>query len=104
MKVQSPQGALFVPLRREFFEAFAAGQKDTEYRPYGPRWNERTCPPGRSVVLSLGYGRQHRLKATVIRATIHDRPQELPGWTECYGERHARALCIRLEVQSEPRA
>lgn len=46
---------LFIPLKREFFQAFKAGEKVEEYRPEGPRWNARTCRVGRPVVLSLGY-------------------------------------------------
>lgn len=32
---------LFIPIKREFFEAFERGDKTHEYRLYGPRWNER---------------------------------------------------------------
>lgn len=46
---------LFVPLRTQYFRAFEAGTKRTEYRRYGPRWNERTCWIGRAVTLSHGY-------------------------------------------------
>ena len=46
--------ALFIPLKTAYFEAFRAGTKTVEFRLYGPRWNERTCPVGRSVVLSKG--------------------------------------------------
>lgn len=56
---------LFIPLRREYFEEFEKGQKDTEFRLYGPRWNERTCTPGRAVVLSRGYGKQWRLTGVI---------------------------------------
>jgi hypothetical protein len=66
---------LFIPLRAEHFEAFAAWEKTTEYRAYGPRWNERTCWPGRPVVLSLGYGKRHRLIATVKRLDIIPRSE-----------------------------
>jgi len=45
---------LFIPLKGEYFDQFQAGTKDTEYRVYGPRWNERTCAVGREVVLSRG--------------------------------------------------
>lgn len=51
---------LFIPLKAEYFDAFVAGKKNTEYRPYGPRWNERVCAPGRRVVLSRGYGIKRR--------------------------------------------
>jgi hypothetical protein len=56
---------LFVPLKTEFYEAFVRGEKHSELRLYGPRWNERTCVPGRRVVLSKGYGKQHRLNAVI---------------------------------------
>ena len=46
---------LFVPLRTEWFEAFASGKKHEEWRRYGPRWNEKTCRVGRPVTLSHGY-------------------------------------------------
>lgn len=57
---------LFIPLNAEYFEAFERGDKDTEYRPNGPRWNERTCRIGRAVTLSYGYGKARRLSGVVI--------------------------------------
>lgn len=56
---------LFIPLKREYFEMFARGEKTSELRLYGPRWNEKTCALGRAVVLSLGYGKQHRLTGCI---------------------------------------
>lgn len=52
---------LFIPLKREYFEAFERGEKTAEWRPYGPRWNARTCLIGRRATLSLGYGKGRRL-------------------------------------------
>jgi hypothetical protein len=46
---------LFIPLRTQWFREFEAGTKDTEYRAYGPRWNERTCRIGRKATVSHGY-------------------------------------------------
>jgi hypothetical protein len=65
-----PMGSkpLFIPLKREYFEAFAANKKTVEIRKYGPRWNERTCFQGRPVLLSLGYGKTQRLER-YIRCT-----------------------------------
>lgn len=57
--------SLFIPLCRKWFEAFERGEKTTEYRVWGPRWNIRTCPPGRLVTLSLGYGKHRRLYGVV---------------------------------------
>lgn len=56
---------LFIPLKGEHYDRFERGEKDTEYRRYGPRWNEQNCPPGRPVILSRGYGKRHRLTGTV---------------------------------------
>ena len=58
---------LFIPLKREYFEAFKCGSKTEEFRRYGPRWNERACTVGRPVTLSLGYGTAHRLTGTIWR-------------------------------------
>jgi len=55
---------LFIPLRTEWFRRFEDGTKDTEYRAYGPRWNERTCRIGRRAVISHGYSGK-RIKKTV---------------------------------------
>ncbi|MGH8293776.1 MAG: hypothetical protein ACRESA_09945 [Gammaproteobacteria bacterium] len=57
---------LFIPLRREYYEAFAAGVKRHEYRCYGARWNERTCRIGRPAVISCGYGKQARIDAWIV--------------------------------------
>lgn len=60
---------LFIPLKTVWFRMFQSGEKDTEYRAYGPRWNERTCRIGRRVVVSHGYGKHERLNKTVRRFT-----------------------------------
>lgn len=99
---------LFVPLKAEFFEAFAAGTKQDELRRYGPRWNERTCPVGRPVVLSRGYGKAQRLTGCVrafkrqhgstfgstYRASIERLYGTLDVWIACIG--------IELARQAEP--
>ncbi len=54
---------LFIPLKREHFEAFERGEKWYEYRRFGKRWNAKVCRVGRPVVLSLGYGMSRRLGA-----------------------------------------
>jgi hypothetical protein len=56
---------LFVPLKAEFYNAFADGSKAEELRLYGKRWNEDTCSLGREIVLSKGYGKHSRLKGKV---------------------------------------
>jgi hypothetical protein len=56
---------LFIPLKSQYYYAFAYGRKSTEYRQYGPRWNERVCRIGRPVVLSRGYGKRDRLAGII---------------------------------------
>ena len=56
---------MFIPLKTEYFEAFADGSKREELRRYGPRWNEKTCPVCRDVVLSKGYGKRHRMTGRI---------------------------------------
>lgn len=89
---------LFVPLRREFYEAFEAGTKDTEFRPYGPRWNERTCPVGRPVVISLGYGTRHRRRGVIVDFERKTEPTQTEAWRKCYGDRGGEAACIRIRL------
>lgn len=98
----SQQKPLFVPLKREYFEAFRRGEKTTEFRPLGPRWNERTCALGRSVVLSLGYGKAHRLAGIITGFSTDPYPQRRPGWTDCYGDRHTIAACIEIKIIPTP--
>jgi hypothetical protein len=79
--------ALFIPLKAEYFDAFERGDKDTEYRLYGHRWNERCCEQGRAVTLSRGYGIQRRLRGSVAAfgafpvQAIADRD----AFEQCYG-------------------
>ena len=57
--------ALFIPLRAEWFGKIESGEKNTEYRAYGPRWNEKSCRVGRAVTLSRGYGKAYRLSRAI---------------------------------------
>lgn len=57
--------ALFLPLIKKYFEAFEQGLKREEYRRPGGPWNERTCRPGRPMILSCGYGRQRRMAGEI---------------------------------------
>ena len=62
---------LFIPLKTKWFRDFESGAKMTEYRAYGPRWNERTCRVGRHAILSHGYSGD-RLLRTVTRFNVID--------------------------------
>lgn len=89
---------LFIPLKTEFFEAFEAGTKTHEFRPYGPRWNERTCSIGREVVLSHGYGKQRRRRGVIVGFERSAEPTKSDAWHKCYGDRKGDAACICIEL------
>lgn len=90
---------LFIPLKTAYFEAFRAGTKTIEFRLYGPRWNERTCPVGRPVVLSKGYGKRDRLQGVITE--FRKRFMATSDWLDCYGE-PGMAACIRVALESKP--
>lgn len=89
---------LFIPLKAEFFTAFERGEKNTEYRERGPRWNSKTCFVGRPVTLSKGYGKKHRLSGKITAVSYDCHPHKLPGWTACYANQSAIAICIRIQL------
>lgn len=92
---------LFIPLKREYFNAFKNRTKDTEYRLYGPNWNSKTIIPGRKALLSLGYGKVERLNAVIIGFTTNSFPQEWPGWIECYGDKPGVGIAIKLDLATQ---
>jgi hypothetical protein len=89
---------LFIPLKREFFDAFERGEKTVEYRPYGVRWNERTCEVGRPVMLSNGYGNHRRLKGHVVQFAKSTAASKTKSWESCYGPGECEVACIHIEV------
>jgi len=89
---------LFIPLKTEFYEVFASGVKDTEYRLYGPRWNERTCAIGRAVVLSHGYGVKRRMRGVIVGFTRSADATDSDAWRKCYGDKVGDAACIKIKV------
>jgi hypothetical protein len=103
MKSEQTQKPLFVPLKTAYFEGFKNRTKTTEYRPFGPRWNERTCRVGREVVLSKGYGKAHRLKGRIVGFRTSQEPTQTKAWRDCYGDLIALAACIEIEIpQGDP--
>jgi len=74
---------LFIPLYTRYFEAFKRGSKKTEFRTYGPGWNERTCVAGRRVTISKGYGKYERLSGVITRFN-----------------RRKTTACIRIELDA----
>lgn len=94
---------LFIPLKGEHYDRFERGEKDTEYRQYGPRWNEQNCPPGRPVILSRGYGKQHRITGTVEqfqRQRVSQLPeQDREALQAIYGSAPGDIASISINVQ-----
>lgn len=91
------QKPLFVPLKTEWFRAFEAGRKRTEYRLYGPRWNENTCTPGRPVTLSHGYSGK-RLRA-IVRGHSLVKARDVPNATSLWPP-SATLIAIRLRLHN----
>lgn len=89
---------LFIPLKKEFFEAFERGEKTAEYRLFGPKWNGETCKKYRRVILSFGYGKKRRLRGVIIGFDVSVTPDLLPGWVACYGKGRALAAIIGIRV------
>ncbi|WP_434513816.1 hypothetical protein AB6Q56_14645 [Dechloromonas sp. ARDL1] len=95
----SNEKPLFIPLKREYFEQFARGDKEWEFRQEGPRWNSRTCRIGRRVVLSLGYGKKHRMFGEVVDYRLDNAPTQTPAWKDCYGDKGGLAACIKIKLE-----
>ncbi|UDQ96844.1 hypothetical protein AAEX28_07235 [Lentisphaerota bacterium WC36G] len=89
---------LFVPLKKQFFEAFKSGEKTAEYRKISNNFNLKTCKIGRKVTLAKGYTKE-RLSGIIKSVEICHKPNSLPGWVECYGENEPKAIIINIEVE-----
>lgn len=89
---------LFIPLKREYFDAFVAGSKTHELRKYGPRWNERTCRVGRRVTLSLGYGKQQRRSGVVVSFAKSETDCKRADWVACYGAGQQTSARIGIQL------
>jgi hypothetical protein len=96
-----PVKPLFVPLKGAYFFQFENGTKPNmeEYRPYGPRWNERTCWVGRPVTLRYGY-RGRSLRAVIVGFRVSEEPTQTQAWADCYGSRFpgVPAACIKVAL------
>jgi hypothetical protein len=89
---------LFIALKRKYFEAFARREKTYELRQWGHRWNSKTCRIGRRVVLSLGYGKRHRLTGTITGFEQDRKPEDRPEWVAVYGDRPSIAAVIHIAL------
>lgn len=91
---QSGDKPLFVPLKREWFEAFERGDKRQEIRRYGSHYNERTCRIGRAAILRLGYsGREMRARIVGFAREMRD--------NDIYGPA-ADCAVITLTMEARP--
>ena len=93
---------LFIPLFGWAFNLYASGVKTTEYRLYGPRWNERTCAPGRRVTLSYGYGKARRLTGVISSLEVSDAAGDAEAWGRAFGSplkpgQRVAAIGIKLD-------
>lgn len=86
---------VFVPLFKEYFLKFKAGEQDCEIRPANHRgWNVNNVFPGRLMTLSNGYGNYDRITKE-IRSTIVTpdlKMEKIPQWhidavEKIYGKR-----------------
>ena len=97
MELEKP---LFIPLKTEYYRAFEDGSKHYELRPYGARWNERTCRAGRAATLSLGYGKKNRINKTIMELEIIPvsglKGQAAKDWKSVYGNKHEFVAVIWL--------
>lgn len=91
-------GSLFIPLKAEFYDAFTAGTKTTEYRRHGPGWNAKTCAVGRRVVISRGYGKANRRIGTIVSFEVSEEPTKTAAWRTCYGDKPGAAACITIRL------
>jgi len=93
--------ALFIPLNTEYYNQFESGEKDTEYRILGPRWNLKCIWIGRKVTISKGYGKQNRIKGEVTDLKIIERgclPESVQNdLDKIYSEDKTTVICITVK-------
>jgi hypothetical protein len=94
---------LFIPLTKHWFNQFESGTKTTELRIYGPRWNEKTCTPGRAVTLSCGYGKARRLHGTIIDFDISKAASSTPDFVAAFPKiKHmVDVACIHIRLEAK---
>lgn len=100
---------LFVPLKKEYYEAFKeqlkadcsyeampTSVKTEEFRKYGRTWTEKNCIVGRPVVLSCGYGKANRMLG-VVRSfrTTYDFSN---AYLQIYGSTEEPMAAVGIEV------
>ena len=101
---------LFIPLKTEHFLDFKRGIKTFELRPYGARWNEKTCYVGRGVTLSKGYGKHNRLYGVVTDFYVCPvnklQSDVFVTWLRIYADKYEQVatISIKLDTPQDARA
>ena len=94
---------LFIPLKTEYYEKFAGGDKPYEIRKHGPRWNARTCKVGRPVVISKGYGKANRISGVITDFRVTQAwnlgPADREAVKACMGSMEIEVALIFIEVR-----
>lgn len=88
---------LFCPLKTQYFNQFKNGEKNTEYRAYGKRWNENTCAIGRIITLSHGYSGE-RLHGKITDFQIKNISNTNEDVMSLYRNKTELIACITIEL------
>jgi hypothetical protein len=88
---------LWIPLKREYFEAFRNGTKTIEYRHYGGQWTEKHIYVDRHATLGCGYSGP-RLRAIVVKFETREMETKIYGYC-----RHALIHLRVLDDAASPR-
>lgn len=59
----------FFPLKKQYFNMFLCGDKNTEYRYFGKRWNFETLSVGKIAILANGYNFP-RIEAKIVKLEV----------------------------------
>lgn len=90
---------LFCPVTKSIFLDYLEGRKLTEYRLYGPRWNESTVIPGRRMIISEGYsGRRISSRIRDYDLKLLDNLPFMAEYYPVYVGRLKSVICINLEI------
>jgi len=74
---------LFIPLYKEYFLKFKAGEQNCEIRPYDHRgWNVKNVFPSRLMTLSSGYGNHDRITMEIRNTMVTPdlQMEKIPQW------------------------
>jgi len=96
---------LFIPLKAEYYDAFARGEKTSELRKWGKRWNGNVCSLGRKVVLSRGYGKKHRIRGVITQVDIGAlailQEHQIDSMLKIYNDPEMVVIVIHITTESK---